>query len=374
MILKRLKKYTWLLPLGLTACFSKGQTSDVTPTPEPTPETVELGAPLPGLTAEELAAFERGKVLFTKRFKPSEGLGPFYNATACSSCHSTPVVGGGSELYRNFYVAVVDPGFGPVFQSPLLGLPSPIIPAYGTTSSPTHTLEGGRLRMVSTSFPIVTAQRNSIPIFGTGLFEFISNATILANADPDDDNNDGISGRTNSDGAGMGRFGQKAQSNSIEFFTRAPLMNQMGITSNPFLGTGGTISLAPGMAPQGTGTPNAPTTDNDGVSDPEISPDDLGDLIAFSRFLARQAMPSSSARRPWTCGRISTRIHAKRSVNSGGVSEHASGTLISAISTSVSAPSVEERFPPRAPPPSLTKRTLPLQAHLKSRGRSNLFS
>ena len=37
---------------------------------------------------------------------------------------------------------------------------------------------------------------------------------------------------------------------------------------------------------QGTATPNAPTADNDGVADPEISTQDLSDLIAFSRFLA----------------------------------------------------------------------------------------
>jgi CxxC motif-containing protein (DUF1111 family) len=80
----------------------------------------------------------------------------------------------------------------------------------------------------------------------------------------------------------------KAQSNNIERFTRPPLHNQMGITSDPFLGSAGTVSLS-SLAPQGTGDPDAPITDNDGVPDPEITPSDLGDLIAFSRFLAPPA-------------------------------------------------------------------------------------
>jgi len=264
------------------ACSGGHRTSDVTP--EPPATELELGDPLPGLTAEELAAFARGKELFAKRFKPSEGLGPVYNATSCSSCHSKPVMGGGADLYRNFYVAAI--GIAP-FQSPLPGLPSQVVPAFGSQATPLFTLEGKRVDLPTDLFgaPVVVGQRNSIPIFGTGLFEFVSNETILGHADPDDADGDGISGRVNNDGAGLGRFGTKAQSNSVEFFTRAPLMNQMGITSNPFLGAAGTISLAPGLA-QGSGTPNAATTDNDGVADPEIAPTDLGDLIAFTRFLA----------------------------------------------------------------------------------------
>lgn len=284
------RPYLLAAVLGMTAACHHGSSSaTVTPAPTPTPTpAVQLGDPLPGLTAEELASFERGKALFTKRFKPSEGLGPFYNATACASCHSTPVIGGGADLYRNFYLAVLELGPTPAFQAKFPTLPSPVMPAFGTPSSTTFSLTGRRFDMPQSYFglPVTSAQRNSIPIFGTGLFEFVSNATILSHADPDDADSDGISGRTNADGAGMGRFGVKAQSNNVEFFTRAPLMNQMGITSNPFRGTAGTASLAHGLAPQASSTPNSPTTDNDGVPDPEISADDLGDLIAFTRFLA----------------------------------------------------------------------------------------
>lgn len=252
-----------------------------------------LGGPADGLTQGELDAFNRGKVLFEKRFTPREGLGPFYNAVSCASCHSKPVTGGTAELYRNFYLAVYQFGATPNSQStsipPFL---SQVVPAYGSGdlhADAQFTLEGGRPLLPSEvlGFPVIAAQRNSIPIFGVGQFEFISNATISANADPNDLNADGISGRVNTalGGTAMGRFGVKSQSNNVELFTRAPLQNQMGITTNPFLGAGSIVSMA--RAPlQASGNPNDPTIDGDGVPDPELSHDDLGDLIAFTRFLA----------------------------------------------------------------------------------------
>jgi CxxC motif-containing protein (DUF1111 family) len=251
------------------------------------PAGPQLGGPLEGLTHAELAAFERGKVVFERRFQASEGLGPFYNATSCQSCHSTPVTGGSAQLYRNFYLALVG---SPGFQFPLLTLPSAVIPAYGSGDHLTagFTLQGGRTVIPSTllGLPVTVAQRNAPPLFGVGLFEFVSNAAIFAHADPDDIDGDGISGRFNVDAGAIGRFGYKAQSNNIELFTRAPLQNQLGITSDPFLGSNGVVSMSSAAAPQVSSNPNAPTKDNDGVPDPEISSADLGDLIAYTRFLA----------------------------------------------------------------------------------------
>ena len=217
----------------------------------------QLGDPIPGLTPEELAAFERGKVLFEKRFTPAEGLGPLYNATSCRSCHSEPVTGGSAQLYRNFYLAMI--GTAPS-QLALFEAPSPVVPAFGPHDlggSLNFSLQAGRLVIPPDYFgaPVVVGQRNAISVFGTGLFEFVSNATILANEDPFDANGDGISGRGNYDFGDLGRLGLKAQSNNIERFTRPPLRNQMGITTNPFLGSAGTVSLA-SAAVQGTSNPN----------------------------------------------------------------------------------------------------------------------
>jgi len=266
-------------------------------TAPPVVDTFELGDPIDGLSPAELEAFHRGKIVFERRFKPSEGLGPFYNATSCASCHSTPVAGGSSQLYRNFYLAM----WGiPGFQGNVAPFLSPVVPAYGSGlhSSADFDIEGGRVVIPDTLFgqPVITAQRNTVPIFGTGLFEFISNERILLRADPSDANNDGISGRANTDAGSIGRFGVKAQSNNVELFTRAPLQNQMGITTDPFLGMGGIVSLG---AAQASTNPNTPTIDADSVPDPEMSTDDLGDLIAFTRFLAppRKKPFNASARR-----------------------------------------------------------------------------
>jgi len=294
-----MNKLTLLSAVVVTCSLQVGCTDGVEPSPvvdeEPQaqtagPGTPELGDPLPGLTPDQLAAFERGREVFNRRFKPSEGLGPFYNATSCQSCHSTPVSGGGAELYRNFYIAMVGT---PPFQSPIPPGISAVIPSFGDRTSLTNfTLEGGRTIIPDDylGFIPVVAQRNAIPIFGVGLFELISDATILANADPDDADQDGISGRYNTDFGALGRFGVKAQSNAIEFFTRGPLNNQMGITSDPFEGSAAVVSLCSAVQPiQVSSDPDTPTTDLDGVPDPEISHDDLGDLIAFSKFLAPPA-------------------------------------------------------------------------------------
>jgi CxxC motif-containing protein (DUF1111 family) len=251
-------------------------------------DTFTLGDPIDGLTADELAAFERGRVQFARRFKPSEGLGAFYNATSCASCHSKPVMGGSAKLYRNFYIAM----YGTTnFQLPIQPFFSPVVPSFGSGLSVFNTeftLQGGR-SVIPDSYlgqEVFVTQRNAIPIFGTGLFEFISDATIMANADPNDDDSDGISGRFNTDNGTIGRFGVKSQSNNVELFTRAPLFNQMGITSDPFLGSGGIVSASHAALVQVSANPDDPIEDDDGVPDPEIAHDDLGDLIAFTRFLA----------------------------------------------------------------------------------------
>ncbi|MCA8961871.1 MAG: hypothetical protein KDC38_15205 [Planctomycetes bacterium] len=238
--------------------------------------TCDLGGPIEGLSDIELTAFNRGRDVMFHRFKPSEGLGPLYNATSCFSCHSTPEVGGSAPIYRNFYlVGIGEPGL----QTGIPGLPSMVLPSYHDLSLERPTVPTGL------PDPIVMAHRNAPPMFGTGLFEFVSNATILSKADPNDVvTPDGISGRFNTDGLGhVGRLGYKLQANFIEAFIRGALRNQMGITTDPVDGSSGTVSLSAML--QVSSSLDDPTTDTDASPDPEMSVEDLADLITFCRFL-----------------------------------------------------------------------------------------
>src|SRR5690554_3067098 len=82
------------------------------------------------------------------------------------------------------------------------------------------------------------------PVFGLGLIEAISAADILANADPDDSNGDGISGRANyvfdpsagpSDApVALGRFGWKANTPSVYVQALGALHDDMGVTNELF--------------------------------------------------------------------------------------------------------------------------------------------
>jgi len=65
----------------------------------------KLGTPVPSVTPEQLATFERGREVFNKQFALGEGLGPAFNVTFCGACHEKPVIGGSAGLYRNFFLA-----------------------------------------------------------------------------------------------------------------------------------------------------------------------------------------------------------------------------------------------------------------------------
>lgn len=69
---------------------------------------------------------------------------------------------------------------------------------------------------------------------GLGLLDGIHEAQILANADPDDADGDGISGRARvlADGR-LGRFGWKAQVPSLTDFVADALLNEVGLTIDP---------------------------------------------------------------------------------------------------------------------------------------------
>ncbi len=255
----------------------------------------DLGTVLPSATEEQQATFERGLRVLERRFTPAQGLGPHFNVTFCGACHEKPVFGGSAARYRNFLL---------VGQS-LSG--DDFIPLGVQSVQPQYHIDDVRQATpVSTN---VTALRNPIPFFGAGLLAEIPEEEILKYADPDDADGDGIRGRPNYDRGFVGRFGRKAQTVSIEGFIRGPLFNHMGITTDPLsesqkanLPVPSTDTLTAGLrSPIRTGdagdtirglvmgqaaAPDEPTTDADGVADPELSNDDLFDLVSFAMLTA----------------------------------------------------------------------------------------
>ncbi len=230
-------------------------------------------APLPGLTPEELAAFLKGDEQFGFAFSPVIGLGPIFNNVSCASCHSGDGRGRPRNALTRFSRSATDPALdigGPQLQDKALPGATP------------ETLPGG----------VQTSLRLPPPVFGAGLIENIPVADILANADPNDQDGDGISGRANmvvpaefvpldepggGSGPQLGRFSRKAQVTSLLQQITEAYHQDMGVTSD-FLSS-------ENVNPQ-VGTP---TETADLAPDPELPMADLQAVIHYVRLLAPPA-------------------------------------------------------------------------------------
>jgi CxxC motif-containing protein (DUF1111 family) len=231
-----------------------------------TPVSGEPGAPLPGLTEAETSRFNAGLMMFNKIFTEEEGLGPAFNENQCSACHTDPAAGGTTGFER-------------------------------ITKATRHTGPGacdllhdeGGVNVRSKTTPLLRArgvERETIPpgateiarflppfLFGLGLIEAIPDEVIVAGADPDDKDGDGISGRAarGPDGR-LTRFGRKADEATIDDFTRSALFHEMGLTSRH-----SDRDLVNGaLAPPGT----------DPAVEPEVDAVIVDLLTDFTRFLA----------------------------------------------------------------------------------------
>jgi CxxC motif-containing protein (DUF1111 family) len=188
-----------------------------------------LGDPLPGLTTEQLALFREGKTVFEKEFKADEGLGPTFNGISCAACHftsiRTPVSGGPSSASVTRFARIKDDGsFDPLPGGSLLQLMA-IEP---------------ECREVVPSDANVMIKRTTTSAFGAGLMEAIPDETILASADPDEADRDGVSGRAQivvdpaTGRERVGRFGWKAQQATLLGFSADAFQGEMGITNDLF--------------------------------------------------------------------------------------------------------------------------------------------
>ncbi|MGE0284348.1 MAG: di-heme oxidoredictase family protein [Rhizobiaceae bacterium] len=233
------------------------------------------------ITFEEEATFKLGNGLFRKIWvsspsstQASDGLGPLFNARACQSCHLKDgrghppegAVDATSMFLRLAREADTDEEKATHANGNMLNFPDPVygaqlqdlaVPglagegrmtiayqempvalgdgAVVSLRKPTYTVSDlayGPLDPLTTLSPRVTPQ-----MIGLGLVEQIHPADLLARADPDDRDGDGISGRINRvyDASAkeltIGRFGWKAQTPSIRQQTADAFAGDIGIST-----------------------------------------------------------------------------------------------------------------------------------------------
>lgn len=245
------------------------------------PEDADVfDAPLPGLTRTELAAFARGDAEFERRFSPAGGLGPIFNNVSCAACHS----GDGRGRDENVLVRFGRDG------DPLLELGGPQLQDKAIPGAEPETLPDG----------VQVSVRLPPPVFGVGLIEVIPDSAILAHADPDDADGDGISGRPNfveppafvppgEPGAGpgpvLGRFSRKAQVAGLLQQVAGAYHQDMGITTD-FLPV---ENLNPAA--------RAATSAADRVVDPELPASSVFAVLDYVRMLAPPAPGAMTERR-----------------------------------------------------------------------------
>lgn len=227
--------------------------------------------PAPNLLSDSLDHHLDGDVAFEATFVSAPaavnpGLGPLFNNTSCASCHIRNgrglAVTGNNSLGSQLLVRVSLPSpNNPSRTMPVPGLGRQLQDhaIFGSTPEATVELtwverEGSyedgttyNLRYPhvtvtladGTLLPghIQTSLRIPPPIFGLGLLEAISEETILQHADPNDENNDGISGRPNrivmpdTNESVLGRFSWKANSPTLIEQTASAYVSDMGITN-----------------------------------------------------------------------------------------------------------------------------------------------
>jgi len=229
--------------------------------------------PMPGLTFEQNGDFAVGNsfdaddwVVAPASTASRDGLGPLYNATSCSSCHSRdgrgqPPAPGDEMLSMLVRLSVPgmdehggplnEPSYGGQFQPH--GIPG--VDGEGAThlewvETPGTYADGTAysLRHASLSFTSLAygpmqadtmfSMRVASSQYGLGLLEVVSEADILANADPDDADHDGISGRANqvwnqtTGSVTLGRFGWKANQPSLRQQTAGAMLGDIGMSSS----------------------------------------------------------------------------------------------------------------------------------------------
>lgn len=277
--------------------------------------------PIPGLEREQELLFFVGNSFFNQNWVAApasttarDGLGPRFNARSCAGCHfkdgrGRPPAHDG-EASTGFLLRLSLPGsddHGGPLPEPSYGgqLQDAAIPGIvpeggvvvtyeevpftfpdGTTVSlrrPTYTIANPAQGQPATG--LLVSPRVAGQMIGMGLLEAVPDSAILALADPDDRDGDGISGRPNTvwdvgaGGPALGRFGWKANEPTVAQQTAGAFHGDMGITTPIF------------TEQNCDGLPDCAALPTGGA--PEIAADDFAKVVLYASSLA---VP---ARRDW---------------------------------------------------------------------------
>jgi CxxC motif-containing protein (DUF1111 family) len=274
-----------------------------------------FGHPAPGLPRQEELFFFVGNSFFNQNWVSSpssttarDGLGPLFNSRSCAGCHFKDGRGRppdtDDERGTGLLMRVVSPDGSVNFHLGLqlqdqaiqdMTVEGRVQVRYDTLTGQyadgtPYTLRVPTYQIVDTAnalpADVQLSPRVGNQIVGLGLLEAVPDGTILAFADPDDANGDGISGRPNyvvdvqTGETVLGRFGWKANQPNLLQQTAAAFHGDLGITTSLF--------PTQNCASAQTDCLNAP----DGGT-PEIEDEDLDKVLLYVSTLA---VP---ARREW---------------------------------------------------------------------------
>ncbi|MEK6407723.1 MAG: di-heme oxidoredictase family protein [Acidobacteriota bacterium] len=226
-----------------------------------------LGNPIDECTNPPVASrsFRDNKAIFEEREVVDDGLGPTYNAEACSTCHQAPVTGHVSQV-NEFRVGSTD-----IFGNF-------VAPPGGQTLIQDRAIDAEAQEHINTGLNLHEF-RSTRTVLGDGFVEAINSNTLVATVAAQPAAQRGqlrtvavleAPGQNRT-----GRFGHKSQHASLVSFSADAYLNEMGITSD--------------LLPNENNILGASAAPFDTVADPEDAGNE--DVEAFAAFMRALRVP-----------------------------------------------------------------------------------
>ncbi len=270
--------------------------------------------PAHNITDEHEGYFFSGNSLFNNPWvqapastESRDGLGPFFNSRSCSGCHFKDGRGrmpdGPDDAFQSALIRISigyddkeNPRNDPAYGGQLQPLALPDVPAEATPhvtykSKTLKYADGSTVELNVPSYTLsdlgygplhddaVLSPRVAPLMIGLGLLEAISQARLEELADPEDSNDDGISGRIRFVESSFerepipGRFGWKSEKPTVHEQVAGAFLGDMGITSDLF-------------SEQDCSDEQWECLDATGGGEPEINELLLSRVVLYSQLLA----------------------------------------------------------------------------------------